>query len=154
MTKQTIDAMIYLYNLNRKNKNIYKQEVVDRALDEFVRNPERETNVYKLTKSALGSSKKVISSRNEKQYVIKNEEQYSNFFESIESNNIDYEYIEQIDYINSIITNKKYAKILIILLYGGTASDISVLFGISNKHANTIISRVRKHAQNKIVGEI
>lgn len=154
MTKQTIDGMIYLYHLNEKNNNIYNQEVVDRALDEFVRNPERENNVYKLTKSALGSSKKVISSRNEKQYIIKNEDQYSNFFESIESNNIDYEYIEQIDYINSIIANKKYAKILIVLLGGGTASDIAGLFGISNKHANTIISRARKYAQNKIVGEI
>ena len=56
--------------------------------------------------------------------------------------------------LNSIITNKKYAKILIVLLGGGTASDIAGLFGISNKHANTIISRARKYAQNKIVGEI
>lgn len=155
MNNETVEAMSKLYGMYEKQKQqMYYQEVIDRALDEFVRNPERIKDPYKMCVSALGSSKKVVKSRSNKQAYVYDSENYENIFQGEDLSLNEYlDDVVNIDTINKVVKNERYAHIIKMLYYGAKADDIMIEYNISNKHANTLISRARLYAKNRFEKE-
>lgn len=155
MTEQTIQGMLCLYSrLDRFKENSYYTEIAERALNEFVRNPSRNTSFEFLVNSACGSAKKVLKNREKYQQPIVDEDKYEYYFNSEDTSSQTYDDIENLNYIEKMIKNAKYAEILCMLYNGHDAKSISVVKGITQKHANILISRARKYAKNNLIHAI
>lgn len=152
MTKVTIEGMLYLYeSLDKSRQNPYFTEVYERALNEFVRNPDRTGDIHNLVRSSAGSAKKVINTRKKHEFEISDEEKYNFYFDSKDiSLEEEAKNLENIDYISKVIKNRGYAEVITMLYDGLTAADIAIIKGISQKHANTLISRARAYAKKNI----
>lgn len=152
MTYPTIEGILYLYDhIKNSNQNSFLLERYERALDEFTRNPDRISSARNLVKSSLGSAKKVLDNRKKYQNPIYNDEQYNYYMDSSDNvSEIGFRDIENIEFIRSSVSNHVYADILVMLYEGYTAEDISREKGISQKHANTLISRARSYARKNI----
>ena len=152
MTEQTKNVMLNLYRLaQRYNTLQYQTDVIERALDECVRNPNRDNEPKNIIKSSMGSAKKVLKNRGKSKIELYNDEQYVQYLNPIDKfYDAPLKDIENINFIYAEIKNEKYASIIAMLYMGADAAVISRKFNISVKHANTLISRARAYARNTV----
>ncbi|WP_099335656.1 hypothetical protein [Clostridium cadaveris] len=152
MTEQTKNGMLNLYKLaQRYNTSQYQTDVIERALDECVRNPNRDNEPENIIKSSMGSAKKVLKNRGKSKIELYDDEQYDKYLNPIdEFYDVPLKDVENINFIYSEIRNEKYASIIAMLYMGVDAAVISRKLNISIKHANTLISRARAYARNTV----
>ncbi|MGB9894275.1 MAG: helix-turn-helix transcriptional regulator [Candidatus Saccharicenans sp.] len=146
MTKDVQEAMLilYRYEQNLRDKNVYMLDKIDRALDQLSRNPNKTGDPEKMVRSALGNAATVLKNRKNKCF----EEQHGPgevFFSSLdEAGHIS---IEVRDFLNHPSLSKSDREILFYLMEDKDAREIAKTKGISVNLARVHISRVRARAR-------